>query len=126
MPNTGIKPATYDHQIGASSNEDTQWPKSYHYLLYSVPCFQPPPYLNNSVFNQKFELKMLPNSNRSSVFKHSGWEPKIAEWSRKALQRLISRERKELREDETHSADRFLIKEEVNCPARFTSKEERA
>ena len=34
---------------------------------------------------KKFELKMLPNSNRTSVFEHSGWEPKRAEWSRNEL-----------------------------------------
>ena len=28
---------------------------------------------------------MLPNSNRTSMFEHSDWEPKRAEWSRNAL-----------------------------------------
>ena len=34
---------------------------------------------------KKFELKMLPNSNRTLVFEHSGWEPKRAKWCRNAL-----------------------------------------
>ena len=58
---------------------------------------------------KKFELKVLPNSNRTSVFEHSRWEPKRAEWSRNTIH-SISRERKEPRGAETHSADRFLIK----------------
>ena len=43
--------------------------------------FRPPPYSNNSVFDQK----MLPNSNRTLLLEQSGWERKKAEWSRNSL-----------------------------------------
>ena len=33
----------------------------------------------------KFELKTLANSNRTSVFEHLGWKAKKAEWSRNTL-----------------------------------------
>ena len=39
---------------------------------------------------RKFELKMLPNSNRTLVFEHSGWELKRAKWSRNALGGQVS------------------------------------
>ena len=61
-------------------------------MLFNEVCY----YSGTSVFDllpirtiwfstKKFELKMLPNSNRTSVFEHSGWESKRAEWSRNAL-----------------------------------------
>ena len=68
---------------------------------------------------------MLPNSNRTSVFEHSGWEPKRAEWSRNALRARSRGNIKEPSEAETHSADRFLIKEKRRATAQPDSPPKR-
>ena len=62
---------------------------------------------------------MLPNSNRTSVFEHSGWDPKRGEWSRNQKN---SAEEKEAADNGQVS---YYKEEEGYCPARLTSKEER-
>ena len=60
---------------------------------------------------------MLSNSNRTSVFEHSGWELKKAEWSRNALRARSRENKKEPSRAETHSADRFLIEKKRKATA---------
>ena len=87
--------------------------------------FRPPPYSDNWVFDQKIRAKNASEFEQICGVRTLGLQTEKSRVESKRNPRSISREQKEQSGAETHSANRILIKEKRNCPARFTSKEER-
>ena len=79
--------------------------------------FQPPPYLNNSVFDQKIRAKNASELEQNFGVRTLGLGTEKNRVESIGTPRSISRERKEPSGAETQSADRFLIKEKKKVTA---------
>ena len=87
--------------------------------------FRPPPYLNNSVFDQRIQAKNASEFQHNFGFRILGLGTKESRVELKRTPRSISRERKEPNGAKTHSADRFLIKEKRKATAQPDSSPKR-